>query len=72
MMFRAIAIGIEVIILAAIIFSLLWAVRLVLFDLILTPKYKGIITLLLAAVGTACIFFFIIHLISFYPMIIGD
>jgi hypothetical protein len=66
-MLRALAIVIEVIILAAIIFSLLWAVRLILFDLVLKPKYKGIITLLLAAVGAASVIFFISHLISFYP-----
>jgi hypothetical protein len=66
-MLRAIAILIEIIILAAIIFSLLWAVRLILFDLVLKAKYKGIITLLLAAVGAASVIFFISHLISFYP-----
>jgi len=64
---RALAILIEILILGGIIFSLLWAVRLILFDLLLGPRYKGIITMLLVAVGAVCIIFFISHLTSFYP-----
>ncbi len=66
-MVRAIAIAVEVLILATIIFSLFWAVRLILFDLVLGPKYKGIITVLLVAVGAVSVVFLIAHLTSFYP-----
>jgi hypothetical protein len=65
--FRGIAIAIELVILAAVIFSLLWAVRLVLFDLWLGKRYKPMITLALSVVGGVLIMFLIAHLISFYP-----
>jgi hypothetical protein len=67
---RAIAIAIEVVILAAIMFSLLWAIRLTLLDLGLGTRYKGIITMLLVAVGMVSVIFFIGHLTSFYPTIV--
>jgi hypothetical protein len=65
--FRGIAIAIELVILAAVIFSLLWAVRLVLFDLWLGKRYKPMITLALSVVGGVLMMFLIAHLISFYP-----
>ena len=64
---RALAIFVEVVILAAIMLSLLWAVRLVLFDLWLGPKYKNIATMLLVTVGGIVVVFFIAHLTAFYP-----
>jgi hypothetical protein len=64
---RAAAILVEVVILAAIMLSLLWAVRLVLFDLWLGPKYRSIATLLLVTVGCVVVVFFIAHLTAFYP-----
>jgi hypothetical protein len=67
---RAIAIAIEVLILAGIIFVLLWAVRLTIFDLGLGKKYKNIITMFLVALGVVCVVFFISHLTSFYPTIV--
>ncbi len=66
-MARAIAIFAELIILAALIFSLLWAVRLALLDLWLSPKYKPVATMALAAIGGLAMMFLIAHLISFYP-----
>ncbi len=66
-MARAIAIAVEFLILATIIFSLLWAVRLTLFDLLLGPRYKAVITMLLVAAGVVSVVFFIAHLTSFYP-----
>jgi hypothetical protein len=65
---RAIAIFVEIIILSVLIFSLLWAVRLVLFDLGLRLKYKRMVTVALVTVGTVCLVFFIVHLTSFYPV----
>ena len=69
-MHRAISIAIEVLILAGIIFALLWAVRLTIFDLGLGKKYKNIITMFLVAIGVVCVVFIIAHLTSFYPTIV--
>ncbi len=67
---RAIAIAIEVLILAGVIFALLWALRLTIFDLGLGKKYKNLITMFLVAIGVICVVFFIAHLTSFYPTIV--
>lgn len=64
---RAIAIFVELVILAALLFSLFWGVRLILFDLWLGSKYKPVITGLLMVVGGMAMVFLIAHLISFYP-----
>ncbi len=64
---RAIAIFVELVILAALLFSLFWGVRLIMFDLWLGPKYKPVITGLLMVVGGMAMVFLIAHLISFYP-----
>jgi Fe-S oxidoreductase/nitrate reductase gamma subunit len=66
---QTVAIFIEMLILATIMFSLLMGVRLILFDLWLGPKYKNIVTLALATVGFLSLVFFIAHLISFYPAV---
>ena len=66
---RILAILIEEIILSALIFSLLWAVRLTIFDLGLRPKYKNMVTVALVAVGAVCLVFFIVHLTTFYPTV---
>jgi hypothetical protein len=68
---RAIGIAIEVLILAGVIFALLQAVRLTIFDLGLGKKYKNIITMFLVVIGIVCVVFFITHLISFYPTLPG-
>jgi hypothetical protein len=67
---RAIAIAIEVLILAGVIFALLWAVRITIFDLGLGKKYKNLITMFLVTIGVICVVFFIAHLTSFYPTIV--
>jgi hypothetical protein len=64
---RAIAIFFELVILAGLVFSLLWAVRLALFDLWLGPKYRPAVTMALATIGGLAMIFLIVHLISFYP-----
>ena len=66
-MTRALAVLVEVVILSAIIFSLLWAVRLTIFDLGLRPRYKRMVTSALVTVGVICLVFFIVHLTAFYP-----
>ncbi len=66
---RAIAIFIEVVILAAIIYALAAGVRLTVFDLGLGPKYKKVVTMALVVAGCIVVVFFIAHLTSFYPTI---
>ena len=69
MFLRTIAIIIEVVILAAITYSLLNGVRLTAFDLGIGPKYSKAITMALLVVGFIIVIFFIAHLASFYPAI---
>lgn len=66
---RAIAIFVEVLILAAIIYCLLTGARLTIFDLGLGPKYKKVVTMALVVAGCIVVVFFIAHLTSFYPTI---
>ena len=68
-LFRTIAILIEVVILAAIIYCLLTGVWLTIFDLRLGPKYKKVVTMALVVAGCIAVVFFIAHLTSFYPTI---
>ena len=64
---RAVAILIEVVILAGVMYALLRGVSLIAFDLGLGVKYKRFITMLLITVGAVAVVFFIAHLTSFYP-----
>ena len=64
---RTIAIIIELVILAAIIYALLNGVRLAALDLGIKPKYNKAITMALLAVGAIVVVFFIAHLTTFYP-----
>ena len=66
---RAIAILVEVSILAAIIYALLSGLQLTVFDLGLGSKYRKIVVIALVLVGSMAVVFFIAHLISFYPTI---
>jgi hypothetical protein len=66
---RAIAILVEVLILAALIYALLRALQLTVFELGLESKYKKIVVIALVLAGSMAIVFFIAHLISFYPTI---
>ncbi len=66
-MARDIAIAVEIVILAGIGLSLLWAVRIALFDLWLGPKYRPIVTMALGVVAGVFLVFLIAHLVSFYP-----
>ncbi len=68
-MARAFAIAVEVIILSVIMFSMLWGIRFILFDLWLGPKYRPVVTMALIAVGAVSVVFFIAHLTSFYPSV---
>ncbi len=64
---RTIAIIVEVLILAAIVYSILNGVRLAVFDLGIGPKYSKAIVMALLAVGLIIVVFFIAHLTTFYP-----
>ncbi len=66
---RTIAIIIEVIMLAAITYSVLSGVRLTVFDLGVGPKYSKAIAMALLAIGLIIVVFFIAHLTTFYPAI---
>ena len=66
---RIIAIFLEVILLAVIIYALLNGVRLTAFDLGIGPKYNKIITMAFIVIGIIVVVFFIAHLTTFYPEI---
>ncbi len=68
-LFRTIAIIIEVVILTAIAYAVLNGVRLAIFDLGVGPKYSKAVTMALLAVGVIIVVFFIAHLTTFYPTI---
>ncbi len=64
---RAVAIFIEVAILAAVMYVLFTGVRLTVFDLGLGLRYKKVVTMALILAGFIVVVFFIAHLTSFYP-----
>lgn len=68
---RAIAIFIEVLLLASIMYVLLAGARLTIFDLGLGSRYQKVVALVLVMVGSMVVIFFIAHLTAFYPDISG-
>jgi succinate dehydrogenase/fumarate reductase cytochrome b subunit len=66
-LFRTIAIIIEVLIMTVIAYSVLNGARLTVFDLGINQKYGKAVTMALVVVGVILLFFFIAHLTSFYP-----
>ena len=66
---RAIAVFLEVVLLAAIAYAVLNGVRLAAFDLGIGPKYRKAIAMMLLAVGVILVVFFVAHLTTFYPAI---
>ena len=66
---RVIAILIEVLILASIIYVLLTAVRLTVFDLGLGAKYNKVLAMALVLASGMALVFFIAHLTAFYPIL---
>ncbi len=67
LLLRTIAIIIEILILAAIVYAILNGVRLAALDLGIKPKYNKAIVMALFAVGVIVVVFFIAHLTTFYP-----
>ena len=68
---RTIAIFIEVLLLASIMYVLLAGARLTIFDLGLGSRYQKVVALVLVMVGSMVVIFFIAHLTAFYPDISG-
>ncbi|MFC2041519.1 hypothetical protein ACFLTY_04290 [Chloroflexota bacterium] len=66
---RTVAIFIEVVLLAAIIYSILNGARLTVFDFGVGPKYNKMVTTALMVIGAIVVVFFIAHLTTFYPAI---
>ncbi len=66
---RTIAIFLEVLILATITYAVLNGVRLTALDLGMGQKYNKILVVILLAVGSLIVFFFISHLTAWYPAI---
>ena len=70
MLFRVIALSVEVLILMAVLFSILLGVELLLFDIGLHPKYSRFIKWALTLVGGLVSAFFVAHLALFYPKLL--
>ena len=70
MLFRAVAITIEVVILMAVIYSLFSAVRLVIVDVGFQPKYDRFLKWVFGIVAGLVSAFFVAHLILFYPKLV--
>ena len=66
-LFRSIAVFVEVVLLVAVFYCILAGVRLILFDIGMTRKYSNIITLMMLAVGAMIVVFFSSHISAFYP-----
>ncbi|MFC2051577.1 hypothetical protein ACFLT4_02475 [Chloroflexota bacterium] len=66
---RSIAIFLEVILLAAIFYSLLKGVKLTVLDLGIGQKYSKMLTAVLMVVGVLIVVFLVVHLTSFYPAV---
>lgn len=67
MLFRAMAIIVEVTVLMALIYSIFNGARYALFDYGLDEKYSEFIRLMVMIVGCIALAFFAAHLITFYP-----
>lgn len=66
-LFRSIAIFIEVALLAVLLYHVLSGARLILFDLGVGTKYQKAVVVALAGAGFLLAAFFAMHLTTFYP-----
>lgn len=64
---RPVAIGIELILLIAFLYSFLIGFKLTLFDMGLNTKYKRFVMISLIIIGGMILSFLIAHLLTFYP-----
>jgi hypothetical protein len=68
---RVAAVLLEVLVLAGMIFSIFWGVKLLLADLGINSKYNKAVFAGLAVFFSVIVFFFIMHLTAFYPVYKG-
>ena len=66
---RAIAVILEIIVIGAIFFCILYGVKMVLLEIGMKEKYSKIINVALVAVGGLLLTFLASHLATFYPTI---
>jgi len=65
---RVVAILLEVLVLAGIVYSMLWGVKLLLTEFGVGQKYSRAIMMALTVVFSLVVLFFIAHLTAFYPV----
>lgn len=68
---RVAAVLLEVLVLAGMMFSILWGVKLLAADLGVSGKYTKAIMMALSVLFGILVFFFIMHLTAFYPVYQG-
>jgi hypothetical protein len=68
---RVAAVLLEVLVLAGMMFCLLWGVKLLAADLGISNKYTKAIMMALSVLFGILVFFFIMHLTAFYPVYQG-
>ena len=68
---RVVAVLLEVSVLGIMVLCLFWGVKLLLDDLGINKKYEKAIVMALVVVGVLFVFFFAVHLSSFYPAYSG-
>jgi hypothetical protein len=68
---RVAAVLLEVLVLAGMMFSILWGVKLLAADLGVSSKYAKAIMMALSVLFGILVFFFIMHLTAFYPVYQG-
>jgi hypothetical protein len=68
---RVAAVLLEVLVLAGMMFSILWGVKLLAADLGVSSKYTKAIMMALSVLFGILVFFFIMHLTAFYPVYKG-
>jgi hypothetical protein len=64
---RVVAVILEVLVLASVVYCILWGVKLALAEFGVGPKYSRAILMALTVVGVLLVCFFVAHLTAFYP-----
>ena len=64
---RVVAVILEVLVLASVVYCILWGMKLALAEFGVGPKYSRAILMALTVVGVLLVRFFVAHLTAFYP-----
>ncbi|MCX5992521.1 MAG: hypothetical protein NTZ04_09435 [Chloroflexi bacterium] len=64
---RVVAVILEVLVLASVVYCILWGMKLALAEFGVGPKYSRAILMALTVVGVLLVCFFVAHLTAFYP-----